>query len=175
MPFLLAAACRPTVNRRHSTVCGLGTQVAVMKSLTQILSFQDTFWEVETDTGVKTRCQCGFSEGLWGARAVYYKGTFVYLIQHLALPELSTRGCSKFWHVISSPHSRAFVLMRHRCSGTFVLWSDRFMFLIVCDLWCSFSCTGEELLQYFVRKQSSANMEQSGTDENSRASFSQEC
>ena len=48
---------------------------AVVKGLTgSALSFQNTLWEVKTDTCVTTRCQCGVSEGPWGAGAACYKG-----------------------------------------------------------------------------------------------------
>lgn len=63
----------------------------VLIQLTSLLFFfQNTFWEVETDTCVTTWCQCGVSKWPRGAGANYNQGKVLFYCA--AMPATTTRG-----------------------------------------------------------------------------------
>ena len=108
-PHFRSLSCQLFVSRLwtdESAACGLRTWGCRCNTAWLFLSFQTSFWEVETDSCAAARCQCGVSEWPRGAGAIYHKGTFWLLYFDITAAETTTWGrrlsvgVSCFWSIL---------------------------------------------------------------------------
>ena len=91
-----AFSCQLFVSRLwtdESAACGLRTWGRRCNAAWRSLSFQNSFWEAETDTSAAARCQCGVSEWPRGAGAIYRKGMFLLLCFDITAAESFWSSC----------------------------------------------------------------------------------